>query len=134
MRNSPPTEEVSLGTDEDELPTTAGVRPVTVREGIISQPSERTTLLGKRTAYGSFKDLEGQQVATPESTNRARAVLQRSREQAARIVKVASNPKSWDRRKILEYGVLQPAGFVPPVILGLLLNILDALSYGEAQV
>lgn len=130
MRNSPPSEEDSQGTDEDESPTTAGVQPVTVREGIISQPSERTTLLGERTAYGSIKDLEGQQLARPELSHQIRAVWQRSKKQAARIVRIASNPKSWDRQEILEYGIRQPASFVPPVILGLLLNILDALSYG----
>ena len=134
IRNSPPTEENGHGTDEDEIPTTAGVRPVTVQEGIISQPSERTTLMGKRNAYGSIKDLEGQQLARPELLNRIRAVWQRSRNQTARIVRTASNPKSWDRQEILEYGVRQPASFMPPVILGLLLNILDALSYGEPQV
>ena len=133
IRNSPPTEEDSPGTDEDESPTTAGVHPVIVREGIISQPSDRTTLLGKKTAYGSIKDLEGQRVMRPEPGTRIRASLQRFREQTARIVRVASNPKSWDRQNILEYGIRQPASFVPPVILGLLLNILDALSYGEPQ-
>ena len=131
IRNSPTTEGDSHGTDEDEILATAGVHPVTVREGIISQPSERTTLLDKRTAYGSMKDLEGQQVTTPEPTNRTRAVLIQFQGQAARVVRVASNPKSWDRQHILEYGVRQPASFMPPVILGLLLNVLDALSYGK---
>lgn len=130
IRNSPPTEEDSQEADEDESPTTAGVHPVTVREGIISQPSERTTLLPKKTAYGSIKDLEGQQVAKHEPKFQIRAVLQRFKEQTARIIRVASSPKSWDRQNILEYGVRQPASLVPPVILGLLLNVLDALSYG----
>ena len=134
IRKSPRTEEESHGMDEDHPPTPAGVHPVTVREGIISQPSERTMLLGRKTAYGSIKDLEGQQVARSEPTNRIKAVLHRSKEQTARIIRVASNPKSWDRRKMLEYGVRQPASFVPPVILGLLLNVLDALSYGKPQV
>ena len=134
IRNSPPTEEDGHVTDEDESHITAGLHPVTVREGIISQPSERTAMLGKRTAYGSIKDLEGQQVARSEPKNRVIAVLQRSKEHTARVVRVASNPKSWDRRKMLEYGVRQPASFVPPVILGLLLNVLDALSYGDSQV
>ena len=131
IRNTPPTEEDSHGTDEDETPTTAGLHPVTVQEGIISQPSERTTLLGMKTAYGSIKDLEGQQHARPEPTNRVKAVLERSQKQTARILRIVSNPKSWDRQRILEYGVRQPARSVPPVVLGLLLNILDALSYGE---
>ena len=133
LRNPPPTEEDSHSTDEDELPTVVGLHPVTVREGIISQPSERTTLLDNKTAYGSMKDLECQQAASSEPTNRIDAVLQRSRENTAHVVRLVSTPKSWDRHDILEYGVRQPAGFVPPVILGLLLNILDALSYGDTQ-
>ena len=134
IRNSPPTKEDSNCTDEDEPPTTEGLHPVIVREGIISQPSERTTILRKRTAYGSIKDLEGQQIARPEPTHRIKAVLQRSKEHTARIVRIVSNPKSWDRQNLLEYGLRQPASFVLPVILGLLLNILDALSYGDSQV
>lgn len=133
IRNSPPTEEDSAGIDEDKPPATAHVHPVTVREGIISQPSERTTLMGKRNAYGSIKDLEGQQVARFEAMNRIRVALQRSKAQTARIVRIVSNPKSWDRHGILEYGIRQPAKLMPAVILGLLLNILDALSYGEPQ-
>ena len=134
LRNSPPSEEDSYGTDEDESPTVTGLHPVTVREGIMSQPSERTTLLDKKTAYGSIKDLEGQKVARSEPTSRIRAVLQRSREHTAHVVRAVFSPKSWDRHNILEYGVRQPASFVPSVILGLLLNILDALSYGDAHV
>ena len=131
IKNSPLIEEDGQVTDEGDSPTTAGVHPVTVREGIISQPSEQTSLLGKRTAYGSIKDLEGQHVARPKPANRIRAALHRSQEQTARMIRVASNSKSWDRQLLLEYGFRQPASFVPPVVLGLLLNILDALSYGE---
>lgn len=132
IRNTPPTDEDILEIEED-LHATAGLYPVTVREGIISQPSERTTLGSKRTAYGSIKDLEGQQVAGAKPENRMKAVCQRSREGTVRIVRAVSNLKSWDRRDVLEYGVRQPASFVPPVLLGLLLNILDALSYGDPQ-
>ncbi|KAI0013460.1 sulfate transporter family protein [Xylariaceae sp. FL0662B] len=42
----------------------------------------------------------------------------------------AANPKTWDRRIIWENVVLNPVRSLPAVILGLLLNILDALSYG----
>lgn len=153
IRNSPPTEEDSDRTDEDESPATADVHPVTVREGIISQPSEQTTLLGKRTAYGSIKDLEGQRVARPEPMNRIRDAVQQSKAQIARIVRMASYPKSWEyrpgtlnygcrmarppdswtRENVLKYGVRIPASFVPCVLLGLLLTILDALSYGELK-
>ena len=131
IRNFSPTEEYSHGTDEDESYTSAGLHPVTVQEGIISQPSERTMLRGNKTAYGSIKDLEGQQVARPELASRIRAVWQRSGQHTAHIVRIVTSPKSWDRQDIFEKGVRQPASFVPPVVLGLLLNILDALSYGD---
>ncbi|KAK8048939.1 sulfate transporter family protein [Apiospora phragmitis] len=40
------------------------------------------------------------------------------------------NPKTWDRKAILEETVMHPLRCLPSVIVGLLLNILDALSYG----
>ncbi|RDL41955.1 cAMP-binding protein [Venustampulla echinocandica] len=40
------------------------------------------------------------------------------------------NPRHWERRVIWQNAVVAPVGYLPAVILGLLLNILDALSYG----
>ncbi|KAI1176944.1 sulfate transporter family-domain-containing protein [Nemania sp. FL0916] len=40
------------------------------------------------------------------------------------------NPKTWNRRTIWEEAVMGPIRCLPAVIVGLLLNILDALSYG----
>ena len=40
------------------------------------------------------------------------------------------NPKTWDRETVWQKGVVQPSAALPAVFLGLLLNILDALSYG----
>ncbi|KAI1082783.1 sulfate transporter family protein [Whalleya microplaca] len=45
-------------------------------------------------------------------------------------VTAATNPKTWDRKAIWENVVLDPIRCLPAVIVGLLLNILDALSYG----
>lgn len=42
----------------------------------------------------------------------------------------AFNPKTWNRHTMWENGVAYPASLLPAVLLGLLLNILDALSYG----
>ncbi|RYP90556.1 hypothetical protein DL770_003318 [Monosporascus sp. CRB-9-2] len=39
-------------------------------------------------------------------------------------------PRTWNRRAIWQHAVVEPARCVPSVIVGLLLNILDALSYG----
>ena len=131
IRNSPPTEAESLDIEEEESFTTAMVHSVTVSEGIISQPSERTPLLKKRTAYGSIKDLESQETATIDPPSKFSLAIRQSRNNTARFVRMAKNTKSWNKQEIWKYGIRQPLGFVPPVILGLLLNILDALSYGK---
>lgn len=130
IKNSPPTENDSEDNDEDELFTTHGVHPVTVGEGIISQPSERTSLLRKRTAYGSVKDLESLKASAVVPSSRLSIALRQCRDHTAGIVRTVSNPKSWNTQDIWKYGLRRPASFIPPVILGLLLNILDALSYG----
>ncbi|OJD37716.1 sulfate transporter [Diplodia corticola] len=41
-----------------------------------------------------------------------------------------TNPKSWDREAIFQTAVVEPVHAVPAVFLGLLLNVLDGLSYG----
>ncbi|KAH9844617.1 Cyclic nucleotide-monophosphate binding domain [Teratosphaeria destructans] len=45
-------------------------------------------------------------------------------------VEHAANPKTWDFRKLGYRVVLEPVSMLPAVFLGLLLNLLDALSYG----
>ena len=130
IKNSPPTEDDSEDNEEDDLFATHGVHPVTVGEGIISQPSERTSLLRKRTAYGSVKDLESLKASAVVPSSRLSIALRQCRDNTAGVVRMVTNPKSWNTQDIWNYGLRQPASFIPPVILGLLLNILDALSYG----
>ncbi|EME49398.1 hypothetical protein DOTSEDRAFT_68244 [Dothistroma septosporum NZE10] len=45
-------------------------------------------------------------------------------------IKTLSNPKTWDARDIARTVVVRPVTMLPSVFLGLLLNLLDALSYG----
>lgn len=129
--------------DDDELFTVSSlddglVQPVVVSEGIISQPSERTTLLLKKAAYGSehapdygsTHDLENQKVAEETAMTKIRRALTQTQEKGVRIGQTVVSLKSWDKRAIWVHMIRQPANYVPPVILGLLLNILDALSYG----
>ncbi|WPG99632.1 Hypothetical protein R9X50_00245000 [Acrodontium crateriforme] len=47
-----------------------------------------------------------------------------------RIQRVMVHPKTWDFRRFGHAVVLRPASMIPSVFLGLLLNLLDALSYG----
>lgn len=43
---------------------------------------------------------------------------------------IMSSPKSWDLRQIAHKVLVEPVSMLPAVFLGLLLNLLDALSYG----
>ncbi|EAW10671.1 sulfate transporter family protein [Aspergillus clavatus NRRL 1] len=96
--------------------------------------TERTSLLSRRTrskslsGYGIANDIESQEVQghrgpPVNASGNARFVLTRG-------FCTLANPKSWDRRAIWRQGVVYPVSLLPSVFLGLLLNILDALSYG----
>lgn len=103
------------------------------------QASERTPLIRKRPASESvhsvpstrIHDLESQKSHRRRAFSTVRKALTWPKEHALVVVRRATNPKSWDKKSIWEQGVLQPARYLPAVILGLLLNILDALSYGK---
>ncbi|KAI0482766.1 sulfate transporter family protein [Xylariaceae sp. FL0804] len=95
-------------------------------------PSETTPLLvatppGPRSP-GELGDLEFQ-----KSRAQPRYRWQTIRKEAGhtvRTIAAAVNPKTWDRKAIWENVIMDPIRCLPAVIVGLLLNILDALSYG----
>ncbi|KJZ73551.1 hypothetical protein HIM_07107 [Hirsutella minnesotensis 3608] len=96
--------------------------------------TEETPLLSSSTSQNSrddSPDIEGQ-----KHVHRKRwfgALVERSRgveRRASNIVAVAANPRRWNRKVIWQKAVLDPASCLPAVLVGLLLNILDALSYG----
>lgn len=131
-------------TDEtDETDEEGGVtrRPsfgaVTVQEGIISQPTEATALLLKKAAhgsdsqkYGSVPDIESQRGHRKSSQAKIRHFPTDLKDQGISVARRFLLLSSWDRHKAWNQVVRKPASYVPPVMLGLLLNILDALSYG----
>ncbi len=134
MKNYLPTEEESCDTDgSEELDVTATSHPVTVRKGIISQPGELTGLLVKRTAYGSIKDIESQKIYDEAQTSKGNVIVQQAMGGISNAARGLRSPRSWNRHDLWKYGIRQPANLLPPVILGLLLNVLDALSYGNME-
>jgi SulP family sulfate permease len=42
------------------------------------------------------------------------------------------NPKAWNGKAIWAHAVTKPVKTLPAVVLGLLLNVLDALAYGTS--
>jgi len=133
IKKSPATEEGSEDTYEEDMIATAGIHPITVREGIISQPGERTSLLAKHTAYGSTKDIESQKTFNELQINKKHFAIQQFKDCFSGFLRVVTNPKSWNKQDIWKHGIQQPVGLIPSVILGLLLNVLDALSYGRLE-
>ncbi|OQE43260.1 hypothetical protein PENCOP_c003G04743 [Penicillium coprophilum] len=93
--------------------------------------NEHTSLLSKSRSkstqnYGSAGDVENQTAAV----KRPPTLVRKGVSSATHYTRILSNPKSWNKRAIWREAVVYPASLVPAVLLGLLLNILDALSYG----
>lgn len=109
----------------------AGVRsPSSVNEHEDTS-TEQTSLLPKSTSrpsrtYGAASDVEGQ-VYTPKETSSA---IPNALSTISASFHVLAHPKTWDRRVVWQRGIVHPLSLLPSVFLGLLLNILDALSYG----
>ncbi|KAJ5567394.1 hypothetical protein N7535_006700 [Penicillium sp. DV-2018c] len=95
------------------------------------EDTETTSLLSKPRSkstqhYGTAGDAESQRMAVKRPPNN----IIKGISSMAHCSRTLANPKSWDRRAIWREAVVYPASLVPAVLLGLLLNILDALSYG----
>lgn len=106
-------------------------------EAAATEDSEYTPLLGRRTSGSgdstSVDDLEGQKTLARTRWLRGLAERRRKAERhVLRIAKIASSPRSWNGKAIWETAVVDPVSCLPAVAVGLLLNILDALSYGES--
>ncbi|KAH9902225.1 sulfate transporter family protein [Xylariomycetidae sp. FL2044] len=102
------------------------------QSGILEEVTESTPLLGAKRLRPEYpcsgqelSDIESQKPRIPPWTRRW-SFLRRKGQAAAKKI----NPGSWDKKSIWEHVVLEPARCLPAVIVGLLLNILDALSYG----
>ncbi|KAL9098204.1 MAG: hypothetical protein Q9163_006093 [Psora crenata] len=137
IRSSPPSEYLSPGRGDEETFSGDGHHAVTVGPGIIHQPTERTSLLlnkshqwDRASAYHSARDPENQK-AIPRNPRYSQRT--RSGQLTANLRSFAwtlTHLKSWDKEQLWREGICRPLSFIPPVILGLLLNVLDALSYG----
>ncbi|KAN0117391.1 sulfate transporter family protein-like protein [Hyaloscypha variabilis] len=148
LRRSPPsTSPPNLDGDRSDMSTPTNGRYKNDHEqgrliitpnGVTVDPSERTPLLGKDPAFETDhpdwirgqQDLERQEVRRRMSWPKLHNVILWPKEKGLNIARTIINPKSWNRNAIVQKAVKEPLGYLPAVILGLLLNILDALSYG----
>ncbi|EDN03826.1 predicted protein [Histoplasma mississippiense (nom. inval.)] len=104
---------------------------LTLSRGSNVPDTERTALLNpSRTKSWDDRtapiDVEGQITRYNKPLDKLRAICARGGSQCFHRL----NPQAWDRRVIWRKGIVYPITLLPAVFLGLLLNILDALSYG----
>jgi sulfate permease, SulP family len=108
-------------------------RPLSPEPASDIEVDEHTALLHDRkpdtVKYGQQVDLEQQYPPDAESSGYWPR-LQASAAKLRSCVHTISHPKTWSARAVYREAVARPVSLLPAVFLGLLLNILDALSYG----
>lgn len=101
--------------------------------------AENSPLLGTPPAlYGGTEsdyDVEGQKFDHPRSTwaTGISESIAYKRKQVVAALDMVLNPKHWSAQTVWDRCLVQPVACLPAVIVGLLLNILDALSYGRCR-
>lgn len=75
-------------------------------------------------------DLEAQPIRRAISWPKVDKIISKQARKGYRALRVVGDPKKWDKKAIWEKTVVTPSGYLPAVVLGALLNVLDALSYG----
>ncbi|KAL2067367.1 hypothetical protein VTL71DRAFT_1792 [Oculimacula yallundae] len=121
---------------EDESPRQR--RLTLTSNGVGSEPTERTALLGKDTRFETHhpdwirgeQDVERQEAKRGPAWPKLRNVVMWPREKGINVARTIVDPRAWDRKAIWQNAVKEPVGALPAVVVGALLNILDALSYG----
>jgi SulP family sulfate permease len=137
------------GEDDDGLSRIATVeyRPLLARRNTPEDADEVSPLLAARSqesherGYGARQhenggqelDLEGQKKrqSGKKWLRRTANSMRKTGGRVAGILPVIGNPKRWNRHALWENVVVAPVACLPAVVVGLLLNILDALSYGK---
>ncbi|KAM0332260.1 hypothetical protein ACHAQA_002536 [Verticillium albo-atrum] len=101
------------------------------------ESTERTPLLGRVSSDGhgtngrATDDVEGQKPRPRKQwLSGLKSVGQNVEAGLIRRAKAATSPKVWNRKSLWSNVVVAPVSCLPAVIVGLLLNVLDALSYG----
>ena len=116
---------------------TESLPELVVEDTDTQKTDEQTPLLsngqtkgGRLTRYSSKDDLEGQVTAKRRRLGRMDDVLPHAKQRGLSAVRTATNPKFWTPHSVWNNAIVPSVQILPSVIMGLLLNILDALSYG----
>lgn len=147
IRKSPP--KASIPTEEEEGFDTESDdevddesfsqrRLIVTSNGVKVDTTERSPLLKKYSSepshpdyLGGEPDVERQTFRRKSSWPKFRNLISWPGKKSINSLRVIVNPKSWNRKTIWQNSVVTPVGYLPAVVVGTLLNILDALSYGK---
>lgn len=112
----------SAASEDHSLGGATGGAPATEQTSLLP----KTVQAGPFQSYGGTGDVESQAITGNNKTD----VLPGAAHKLRMCFCTLTNPKSWDGQTVWRDGIVYPLSFLPSVFLGLLLNILDALSYG----
>lgn len=135
FRNSPPETEPEERCSSNEQTNIGNISNDLLRL------NEQSSLLpkahpevGQRRGYDAIPqddgDIESQHDLRPMPRITIKKAITWPKEKGLNAVKNAFYSKPWNKKDIWEKGIVQTASYLPAVFLGLLLNILDGLSYG----
>ncbi len=106
--------------------------------GVKLDTTERSPLLKKYSSesphpdyLGGEPDVERQILRERTSWPKFCKLVSWPGKKGINAIRTIASPKSWDPKVIWQSAVVTPAGYLPAVVLGCLLNVLDALSYGN---
>jgi SulP family sulfate permease len=133
LRNSPPIDQEEeqpdgpFSRDFSRIPTLDTPEPlISERTPLVRSPPRQEP----QREYGSAEDPHSDVERGAGLKQRLHGVQKHFSFPKPLVNRHAFNPKTWNRQSIWKQCVVHPASFLPAVLLGLLLNILDALSYG----
>lgn len=92
--------------------------------------SSSTRKYGSDSGDGHAEDVESQRVHRTGTWQKLHHAYPSLHNLVTRTCHTVSNPKSWDVKHAARAAIVKPALVMPAVFLGVLLNLLDALSYG----
>ncbi|KAF2842194.1 hypothetical protein M501DRAFT_926949 [Patellaria atrata CBS 101060] len=142
LRTSPP-ENLAANRDHDrerkestEIQTSTP--NIVIEDADGAQAHEESPLLPKsrlprsenRYDYTAVGEVEQFSERRSRKFGRLRQKFQDAGQRVHTIFSTVVTPKQWDRKAIFQTGIVKPFKLLPSVFLGLLLNILDGLSYG----
>lgn len=100
------------------------------RETIEQDAHETTALLCDRKSPSGYDGANGLERQIPNDKRTVRLWYKSMTASIRSGSYIATHPKTWSARAIWSQVVVRPTSLFPAIFLGLLLNILDALSYG----